>query len=95
MDEASFIRAFAALLVVLGLLGALYYGLRRFSNFVPTMDSAADLRIVTWRPMDGRKKLAIIRWGDTEHLVITGPAGDTKIAERDAPDRVAPVEGTV
>lgn len=84
MDEASILRAIAALFVVLGLLGGLWWGLRRFSNLVPGADSQTDLKIVSWRPVDGRRKLAVIRWGEEEHLVLIGPGGDTAIAHRPA-----------
>ena len=84
MDEVSVLRAIAALLVVLGLLGGLYWGLRRFSNLVPGVSSATDLQILTWKPLDGRRKLSVIRWGDEEHLILTGPSGDTAIASRPA-----------
>lgn len=84
MDEVSILRAIAALLIVLGLLGGLWWGLRRFSSLVPGADSHSDLKVLTWRPMDGRRKLAVVRWGDEEHLILTGPSGDTPISKRPA-----------
>lgn len=84
MDQASYLRAIAALFIVLGLLGLLWWGMRRFTNLVPGADSHADLKIIAWRLLDGRRKLAVIRWGDQEHLILTGPGGDTAIAQREA-----------
>lgn len=92
MDEQSIVRALAALLIVLGLLGGLWWGLRRFTSLVPNTQTGADLRVVTWRPFDGRRKLAVIRWGEEEHLVITGPYGDTVLAHRPAPPTLQPEE---
>lgn len=85
MDEVSVLRTISALLVVLGLLGGLYWGLRRFTNFVPGVATGADIKVVTWRPLDARRKLTVIRWGDEEHLILTGPTGDTAISKRPAP----------
>lgn len=84
MDEVSVLRTIAALLVVLGLLGGLYWGLRRFSNLVPGVTAGADIQILTWKPLDGRRKLTVIRWGDEDHLILTGPTGDTAISSRPA-----------
>ncbi len=92
MDEISVLRAIAALLVVLGLLGGLYWGLRRFSHLIPNADTGADLRIVSWKAMDGRRKLSVVRWGDSEHLILSGPQGDIKVAERPAQMETDPPE---
>lgn len=84
MDELAVFRGIAALLVVLGLLGGLYWGLRRFTTLVPSADSQADLKVIAWRQFDGRRKLAVVRWGDEEHLILTGPSGDIPISSRAA-----------
>jgi hypothetical protein len=31
-----------------------------------------------------RRKLAVVRWGEKEHLLCLAPTGDTVIASRDA-----------
>lgn len=85
MDEVSYLRAIAALLVVVGMLFGLYWGLRRFSHLTPTKHALSDLKIVGWHPFDGRRRLAIVRWGDEEHLVLVGQTGELKLASRPAP----------
>lgn len=86
MDPFSVLRSLAALLLVLGLLGGLFWVLRRFSSFSPAGSAAADLKVISWRPFDGRKRLAVIRWGDEEHLILTGQAQDLHISSRPAQD---------
>ena len=93
MDMYTVMRAFAALILVLGLIGGLYLVLRRFSNLAPATGNTSDLKVVSWKPFDGRKRLAVIRWGDQEHLVITGQGQDVLIASRKAVDDVLPESG--
>lgn len=84
MDAVAIMRALAALVLVLGLIGGLYWGLRRFSSLAPTSPASADLKVVSWRPFDGRKRLAVVRWGDEEHLILTGQTTDLLISSRKA-----------
>ena len=91
MDTVTAMRALAALVLVLGLIGGLYWGLRRFSNLTPNSASTEDLKVTAWRPFDGRKRFAVVRWGDQEFLILTGQAQDTVIASRQAKDD-APAE---
>ena len=91
MDPMTGLRAFGALLLVLGLIVGLYWGLRRFSNLTPNSASSEDLKVTAWRPFDGRKRFAVVRWGDQEFLILTGQAQDTVIASRQAQDD-APAE---
>lgn len=82
MDAMTVMRAIAALLLVLGMIGGLYWGLRRFTSFTPNLSSEDGLKVKSWRPFDGRKKLAVIQWGDEEHLILTGQATDLLISSR-------------
>tara|TARA_B100000678_G_scaffold256316_1_gene234564 strand:- start:13790 stop:14080 length:291 start_codon:yes stop_codon:yes gene_type:complete len=90
MDALSIMRAVAALAIVLGLIGALYWGARRFSNLRPSSPLSEDLKVVAWKPFDGRKRLAVVRWGDEEHLILTSQAQDLHIASRKAPEDDTP-----
>lgn len=83
------IRATAALLVVLAGILALGWGMRRFSNAAASrMGRESDLKIVEWRSMDARRKLAVVHWDGKEHLLCLGPGGDCHVASRDAPVEV-------
>ena len=84
MDTLSAMRALAALVLVLGLIGGLYWGLRRFTSLTPGVTDSGDLRVKTWRPFDGRKKLTVVQWGDEEHLILTGQTQDLLISSRKA-----------
>jgi flagellar protein FliO/FliZ len=82
MEGLEFIRAMAALILVLGLLLALAWIMRRFAGPTAARGPLADVSIVGWKPLDQRRKLAVIRWGQAEHLVILGPQGETLLETR-------------
>lgn len=87
MDPIDAFRAIGALVLVLGLILGLTWAVRRFGGKIgmasaqPRMD---DLRVVEFRSLDMRRKLAVVRWGDREHLLCVGPTGDCVIADRPA-----------
>lgn len=88
------IRASAALIVVLAIIFGMAWGLRRFSNSAgQRLNRASDLKIVEWRGMDSRHKLAVVQWDGREHLLCLGPGGDCLVAQRTAP--VAPPDATL
>lgn len=84
------LRAVAALSVVLAAILGLGYALRRFSSGrVNAEGRASDLKVLEWRGLDARRKLAVIQWDGREHLLCLGPTGDCVVASRkasDAPD---------
>ncbi len=85
MEDVSFLRAFAALVFVLALVAALGWGLRRFSSFNFSKGGETphnDLEVVSFKPLDGRRRLAVIRWGDTDHLILLGQNTETAIGSR-------------
>ena len=85
MDEVSLLRALAALLIVLGAIGAMAWGLKRIGAVsAPRAGRLGTLKLVEWKPVDARRKLAVVRWGEREHLVLLGPAGDVLIDSRAA-----------
>lgn len=86
MDPMTGLRAFGALLLVLGLIVGLYWGLRRFSNLTPNASAIEDLKVTAWRPFDGRKRFAVVRWGDQEYLILTSQGQDTLIDSRKVTD---------
>ncbi|MEM6627112.1 MAG: flagellar biosynthetic protein FliO [Pseudomonadota bacterium] len=83
MEEAA--RMLGALLVVLAIILALGWVLRRFSNAAGARTRAhSDLKILEWKPMDARRKLAVVRWDGRDHLLCLGPGGDCVVAHREA-----------
>ncbi len=88
MDPIDAFRAIGALILVLGLILGLAWAVRRYGGRLGAASSQQrpdDLRVVEFRALDMRRKLAVVRWGDREHLLCVGPAGDCVIAERPAP----------
>ena len=86
MDAFDALRAIGALILVIGLMLGFAWAARRYGGQLgmrPARES--DLRIVEWKTLDVRRKLAVVRWGGEEHLLCLGPAGDCVIARREAP----------
>ena len=50
-----------------------------------------DLKVLEWRSLDMRRKLAVVRWGDREHLLCLAPTGDMVVASREAPAAFKPI----
>lgn len=87
MDPIDVLRAIGALILVLGLILGLTWAVRRYGGGLGVGGAAQrpnDLRVVEFRALDMRRKLAVVRWGDREHLICVGPAGDCVIADRPA-----------
>jgi len=93
MDFLSAIKAIAALAFVLGLLLGGTWLLRKYGSRIGLKTGAVshDLKVVEWRSLDMRRKLDVVRWGDTEHLLSTAPSGDVLIASREAPAPFKPI----
>ena len=80
MDVLDFARYFAALLLVLGLIGAAGLATRKFG--LPGLTKPAATRrihIVETMMLSPRQKIAIIRRDDVEHLVMITANGATVI----------------
>lgn len=80
MDAADYIRFFAALLFVLGLMGGLAYVLKRLGlqgKVLSTGDKR--LKLLEILPLDARRRLVLIQRDDAQHLVILGTSGETVV----------------
>ena len=76
MDVLDFARYFAALLLVLGLIGAAGLATRKFG--LPGLAKPANtrrLQIVETLMLSPRQRLAIVRRDGVEHLVLIGQNG--------------------
>ena len=87
MDIFDALKAIAALAFVLGILLGFAWLLRKYGGTlgIKVGQDASDLRVVEWRSLDMRRKLAVIRWDGRDHLMSLGPANDVLIASRVAP----------
>jgi flagellar protein FliO/FliZ len=87
MDIFDALRAIGALALVLGILLGFAWLLRKYGSSmgIKIGQEASDLRVVEWRSLDMRRKLAVVRWDGRDHLLCLGPAGDIVVANRVAP----------
>jgi flagellar protein FliO/FliZ len=92
MNAFDFIRAVGSLLLVIGIILGLAWVMRRYGAGVRSRAGLApsDLRVVEWRTLDVRRKLAVIHWDGREHLLCLGPTADILIAERTDPPPFKP-----
>lgn len=71
----------AAFVFVIALMYLLSWALRKSglpgAAFTPT--SKRRLKIVEYLPLDGRRRLVLVRRDDREHLLILGPQGETVV----------------
>ena len=78
MDFDLYLRFALALILVLGLIALLAWGLRRFGMGVK-MTKGRRLGIVEVQMLGPRHRLMLIRRDDVEHLVIVGPGSETVV----------------
>ncbi|XBQ15324.1 MAG: flagellar biosynthetic protein FliO [Oceanicaulis sp.] len=90
MDLIDFSRYFAALLVVLGLLGGFALVLRKgwlpmgLPGFVPGERAERRLAVRESLVLDPRRRVVIVRSDDTEHVLLLGPERETVLETRPA-----------
>ncbi len=89
MGFLEYIRFFLAFGFVLGLIGVLYwgvrrYGLERFGLSPGARSSGPRLRVQEVRALDGRRRLVLVRRDDVEHLIVVGGESDM-VVERGIP----------
>lgn len=78
MEGALFLRSMGGLLVVLGLLSAALWLVKRYDLRLPGRvggGRAARLAVVERLALDARRSLVLIRRDGTEHLVLLAPDG--------------------
>jgi flagellar protein FliO/FliZ len=92
MDILDALKALAALAFVLGILLGFAWLLRKYGSTlgIKVGAEASDLRVVEWRSLDMRRKLAVVRWDGRDHLLVLGPTNDLLVASRTAPPTSPP-----
>ena len=79
-DSIQLIRFAGALIFVLGLMLGLSYVLRRVNNLQPVRRARQRrLSVVEILPVDGKRRLVLVRRDNREHLLMLGPEGETLI----------------
>ncbi|NQV85079.1 MAG: FliO/MopB family protein [Rhodospirillales bacterium] len=83
MEFSGYIRFLLALVFVIGLIGIAATMARRFGLGFPAaaMKKSTNRRlsVVEAAPLDGRRRMVLVRRDDTEHLIILGPNSETVI----------------
>jgi flagellar protein FliO/FliZ len=92
MHDVDYVRAFAALLAVLGAIGLGVWLLKRLDingwlarcSISGSRLGAAGrhLSVLETRIVDARTKIVLLRWDETEHLLLLGQAGSILLATR-------------
>ena len=102
MGLDTYLRFLIALVLVVAMIGALAWVVRRFgwaSRFVAPAGKKR-LSVLEVLPLDGKRRLVLLRRDAAEHLILLGTDGDllieTRIAAESAPatDFHAIVEGS-
>jgi flagellar protein FliO/FliZ len=79
-DPTQYLRFVAALIFVLGLIGAAAFALRAF-GFIPQgvqrRPSQRRLSLVESLMLDARRRLVIVRRDNKEYLLLVSPTGET------------------
>jgi len=95
MEFGGYLRFLFALVFVIGLIGMVAVLARKFGLGFPAsaMKSARNRRlgIVEVTPLDGRRRLALVRRDEVEHLILLGQSGEvvveTGIRQPEAPPK--------
>ncbi len=97
MEYWGYLKFLLALVFVLGLIGLLATVARRMGVGFPAAAlkriKNRRLSVVEVTPVDGRRRLVLVRRDDTEHLILLGPSSELVI-ERGIPAGEAPPEET-
>ncbi len=86
MEATSYLRFILSLVLVLGMIFAALWAVRRWGlgAMMPRMGGGRRLALVEALPLDGKHRLVLVRRDDREHLLLLGGGGDT-VVERDCP----------
>lgn len=89
MEAETYLRFVLALVFVLALIGLMAWLARRMGFGIPLQGGRGQkktrrLGLVEVMPLDGRRRLVLVRRDDVEHLVILGPNSET-VVETDVP----------
>ncbi|MDD9876713.1 MAG: flagellar biosynthetic protein FliO [Magnetovibrio sp.] len=99
MDTADYLRFALALIFVLGLIGVLASVARKAGFGFPAKainpDGKRRLSIVEITALDSRRRLALIRRDDVEHLLLLTPTSEVVIETGIAPGEHRPGRAAV
>jgi flagellar protein FliO/FliZ len=78
MDNVLLLKFFSAFVFVISLMLLLSWAMKRLGVPGTMVRSAGKrrLRVVEYLPLDHRRRLALVRCDDREHLLLLGPQGE-------------------
>lgn len=78
IELGDYLRFLVALVFVLGLIGLFAFALRRAGALTMTGARGSHRRLAVQEilPLEGRRRLMLIRRDDREHLILIGQQGD-------------------
>jgi flagellar protein FliO/FliZ len=79
MDVTTYLQFLASLVFVLALIGLAAFIARRAGLGTRTRGGSRRLGVVEVLPLDGRRKLVLVRCDEREHLIILGSSGETVV----------------
>jgi len=82
MDLDAYLRFVFALAFVIALIGLLAFAMKRYGmggRMVRTMGGRRRLSVVEIAPLDGKRRLVLVRRDDREHLLVVGATGETVV----------------
>lgn len=94
VDAADYLRFVASLALVLGLVLAGVWALRKFGvgGMVSRTAGRRRLAVVEAVAVDGRRRLVLVRRDDREHLLLVGGVTDVVVESGIRPQAPDPVE---
>jgi flagellar protein FliO/FliZ len=95
MDLATYVKFAMSLVFVLGLIGLAAAVARRFGPGLGVRGPSAGRRrlaVTEILPLDGKRRLVLVRRDGVEHLLILGPGSETVIERHIQPPVVAPFQ---
>jgi flagellar protein FliO/FliZ len=83
MDTVDLPRFILAFMVVLGLIGLLAFVLKRYDGIAKKLlhdkTGSGRLEVVEMRPLDSKRKLALVRRDGVEHLLLLADGRETVV----------------
>ncbi|HWA22425.1 MAG TPA: flagellar biosynthetic protein FliO [Caulobacterales bacterium] len=85
MNWLDWLRAFFALLLVLGLIAGAAYGARRLGMLqAPVAGGKRRMNVVESLFLDARRRVVIVRVDEEDHVLLLSPFGDHPITSKAA-----------
>ncbi len=82
MDLDAYLRFIFALAFVIALIGMLAFAMKRYGQggrMMRKVGGRRRLSVVEMTPLDGKRRLVLIRRDDREHLLVVGATGETVV----------------